>query len=272
MVGGSMKVLIAGDIVGSQGRTVFAQVATRMRAAGEADLVIANAENAAGGKGLTSKVADELLSAGADVLTLGDHAWDQKELVTAIECNERILRPLNLPPGCPGNGAAVITVDGVRITVISLIGRVFMPAKYDCPFRAVDAYLKHLPKDTIAIVDMHAEATSEKIVMGRYLDGRAAAVVGTHTHVQTSDEVVLPGGTAYITDLGMTGVKDSAIGRDLESVTAMFLTGMPGKFQLAKGAAVLEGVAIDLDCSSGRARSISRLRATMQGAAKTSLG
>ena len=255
-----MKVLMVGDIVGSPGHTAFARVVTRMKDDQSADFVVANAENSAGGKGVTLTIAEELFAAGADVLTTGDHVWDQKELAATIGQEPRILRPANLAPGCPGSGWITVQSPWGRITVINMVGRVFMPAT-DCPFRTVDALLqreRNLGK--IILVDMHAEATSEKVALGRFLDGRVSAVVGTHTHIQTSDETVLAGGTAYITDLGMTGPKDSVIGRELKSVMSMFLTGMPAKFEVATHGVSLEGVLVDIDEQTGRARGIKRVR------------
>ena len=255
-----MRVLMVGDIVGSLGRRAFAQVVTRMKHEGTVDFVAANAENSAGGKGLTGALAEELFSAGADVLTMGDHTWDQKELQDYLDKDHRVIRPANFAPGCPGRGWVTIDTAAGGVTVINIVGRVFMTV-CDCPFRTVDDILKKEPElGKIILVDIHAEATSEKIVMGRYLDGRVGAVVGTHTHVQTSDETILPKGTAYITDLGMTGAKDSALGRDLESVTRMFLTGMPAKFKLARDDVALEGVLVEIDNETGRARSIKRVR------------
>lgn len=260
-----MKILMIGDIVGSPGRRIFAQVATRMKQSGEVDFIVANAENSAGGKGLTGPMAEELFSAGADVLTLGDHTWDRKEIESHIDCELRILRPANFAPGCPGHGYITVNTKWGNITVINIIGRVFMDA-YDCPFRTVDSILEKIAgQGRIVLVDIHAEATSEKIVMGRYLDGRVSVVAGTHTHVQTSDEVILPNGTAYITDLGMAGARDSALGRDLESVTSMFLTGMPARFKLARRDIVLEGVLINIDRKTGRARGIKRIRLSDDG-------
>jgi len=260
-----MKILMAGDIVGSPGRRAFAQVVARLKQAGRADFVVANAENSAGGKGLSGPVAEELFAAGADVITLGDHAWDQKELIPYLDRETRVTRPANFAPGCPGRGCATVAgPEGTRVTVINLVGRVFMN-NYDCPFRTVDALLKKEPDlGRVILVDMHAEATSEKVVIGRYLDGRVSCVVGTHTHVQTSDEAILPKGTAYITDLGMTGAKDSALGRDLASVTQMMLTGMPAKFEVARDDLMLEGVLVDVDERNGQARSIRRLREPAQ--------
>lgn len=255
-----MKILAVGDIAGSPGRRAFAVVATRMKADGRADFVLANAENAAGGRGVTVKLAEELFAAGADVLTLGDHTWDQKEVIDYLDREPRIVRPANFAPGCPGRGVTTIDTEWGPVSIISLIGRVFMNP-YDCPFRTADAILQREPGlGRVVLVDIHAEATSEKIVLGRYLDGRVTAAFGTHTHVQTSDEAVLPGGTAYITDLGMTGSKDSAIGRDLGAITYKFLTGMPAKFEMATEDVALEGALIDVDEKSGRARKITRLR------------
>lgn len=263
-----MRVLMVGDIVGRPGRQVFAQVVTRLKQASGLDFVVVNAENAAGGKGLTGKLAEELFAAGADVITLGDHTWNQKDLLPFLEREPRVLRPANFAPGCPGHGSVSVPTPFGDVTVFNLVGRVFM-GPYDCPFRKADALCKAHASTKIKLVDMHAEATSEKIVLGRYLDGRVSAVVGTHTHVQTSDEIILPGGTAFLTDLGMTGVKDSAIGRDLDSVVAMFLTGMPSSFKLAKGDPLLEGMLIDIDPKTGRAIKIRRLREGMAGAAES---
>jgi metallophosphoesterase (TIGR00282 family) len=255
-----MKILMVGDIVGEPGRRAFAWVAARMRHEGAVDFIVADAENAAGGKGLTGAVAEELFAAGADVLTLGDHAWDQKEIGAYLEREERVIRPANFAPGCPGRGLVTVRTDKAEVTVISLVGRVFMGPN-DCPFRTVTALLEGAPAPCkVIIVEIHAEATSEKVVLGRYLDGRASCVAGTHTHIQTADEQVLPGGTAYITDLGMTGPSDSALGRDLESVTSMFLTGMPARFKLGSGGPVFHGAVVDVDEATGRARGIRRLR------------
>ncbi|MDA3798845.1 MAG: TIGR00282 family metallophosphoesterase [Kiritimatiellae bacterium] len=255
-----MKILIVGDIVGSPGRKVFANTVTRWKADGKIDFVVANAENSAGGRGITPKVADELFSAGADIITLGDHVWDQKDLIPHLAVEQRLVRPANFPPGCPGRGYTSVVLNGVKISVISLIGRVFMPPN-DCPFRCADALLRNKGAlGDIIIVDFHAEATSEKITLGRYLDGRVSFFCGTHTHVQTSDETILPKGTGYITDLGMTGPKDSSIGRDLESVTKRFLDNMPSQFKVAKDDVVMEGVLISVDERSGNTKKIKRIR------------
>ncbi|MFO7871919.1 MAG: TIGR00282 family metallophosphoesterase [Kiritimatiellia bacterium] len=255
-----MKILIAGDVVGAPGRAVFGKVASAMKEQGKADFVVVNGENAAGGKGITGPLVNELLEGGADVITMGDHTWDKKEIESRMDDLPRLVRPANYPPGCPGTGRVTVSVGPCRVTVINLLGRVFMPPM-DCPFRTADAVLEEEQNNAdVTLVDIHAEATSEKLAIGRYLDGRVTAVVGTHTHVQTSDERVLPGGTAYITDAGMTGVTDSVLGRDIELVTKTFLTGMPSRFRMARGKAVLEGVIVDADEDSGKARAINRLR------------
>ena len=263
-----MKILLIGDVTGSPGRMVLAQVVGRLRREQDVAFVVANAENAAAGRGITRKLAEELFAAGVDVITMGDHVWDQKEMVTGIEQEPRIIRPANFAPGCPGRGMVTVDTPQGPITVIQLIGRVFLKPN-DCPFRTVDGLLQQPGLGRVKLVDFHAEATSEKIVFGRYLDGRVSAVVGTHTHVQTADEVVLPGGTAYLTDLGMTGVTDSAIGRELAPVTQTFVTGMPAKFDMAKGDPVLHGAIVDVDEKTGRSRKIKRVREGMTGPAKT---
>lgn len=255
-----MRIFIVGDIVGSPGRRAFAQCAARWRREGETDFIVANAENAAGGRGLTGEIAQELFDNGADVLTLGDHVWDQKDLIKEIDREPRILRPANLPPGSPGRGWVTRDTPKGPVTVINLLGRVFLPPIADCPFRAIDGILRELPKSGVCLVDLHAEATSEKIAMGWHLDGRVSALVGSHTHVPTADETILPRGTAYITDLGMTGPKRSVLGREVEPVLKRFITAMPQKFDVATNDVVLEGVVVDVNETTGRARSIRRLR------------
>jgi len=234
-------------------------VVARLRAAGAVHAVVANAENAAAGNGLTASLAEELFGSGADVLTLGDHAWGQKEFEQAIGRDRRLVRPANFAPGCPGQGCTTVQTPLGPLTVINLIGRVFM-GPYDCPFRAADLLLKSTPGGVPVVVDFHAEATSEKIAMGRHLDGRVAVLAGTHTHVQTRDARILPGGTAYITDLGMTGPLDGVIGREPDSVLKKFLTGLPARFEVAKGPAVLEGAIVDMDPATLRAASITAVR------------
>ncbi|MGA1194371.1 MAG: TIGR00282 family metallophosphoesterase [Kiritimatiellia bacterium] len=254
-----MKILHIGDINGSPGRQAFHKVAVPMKNQGEVDVIVVNGENAAAGRGITPTLATELLDAGADVVTLGDHAWDQKEMIPFIDLEPRVIRPLNFAPGVPGKGWVRINTPQGTLSVVQVIGRVFMHP-YDCPFRAFDQLLKLHPElGPRIIVEIHAEATSEKIAFGRYLDGRVSSVAGTHTHVQTSDDIILPKGTAYITDLGMTGPKDSVIGREVEPVLHKFLTGMPAKMEMAKHQVALEGLLIDID-SSGKAKSVERIR------------
>lgn len=254
-----MNVLLVGDIVGSPGRRIFKAVVERLRKAGAVHAVVANAENAAAGSGITGELADELFAAGADLLTMGDHMWNQKGVETYVAQERRLLRPANLPPGCPGHGWATVQTALGPLTVINLQGRVFMPP-VDCPFLCVDALLRAIPHGAPMIVDFHAEATSEKIAMGWHLDGRVAAVVGSHTHVQTSDECLLPKGTAYLTDLGMTGPWQSVIGREVAPVLRKFITGLPAKFDVAKGPAVLEGAILAIDRVSGKSVGIERFR------------
>jgi metallophosphoesterase (TIGR00282 family) len=254
-----MRILHVGDINGSPGRQAFMKVAVPMKQRGEIDALIVNGENTAAGRGITPALATELLDAGADVITLGDHAWDQKELIPFIDLEPRIIRPLNFAPGAPGKGWTRIETPKGSLSVVQVIGRVFMDP-YDCPFRAFDALLKLHPElGPRLVVEIHAEATSEKIAFGRHVEGRASSVAGTHTHVQTSDESILPKGTAYITDLGMTGPKDSVIGREVAPVLHKFLTGMPIKMDMAKDQIALEGVLVTID-GSGRAQHIERLR------------
>jgi len=262
-----MKILLVGDIVGSPGRRIFRDVVKRLRDANEIQLVVANGENAAAGNGITLPLADELFKSGADVVTLGDHVWGQKELESTIAGEKRLVRPLNYPAGAPGQGYTVIQTAYGPLAVVNLLGRVFMNP-VDCPFRAMDALLKTLPCNLPVLVDMHAEATSEKIAMGYYLDGRAAAVFGTHTHVQTSDAVILPKGTAYMTDLGMTGPYISVIGREIAPVLKKFTTAIPAKFDVAKGPCVLEGAILEINRESGKAVSITpyRFREPAEGA------
>lgn len=255
----AIKILYIGDIFGSPGRQIFARLIPQLRKEWKLDAVIANAENAAAGRGLTPQLAEELLAAGADVLTLGDHAWDQKEIFSYLSRTSRVIRPANFAPDCPGLGWTFVELEnGVRIAVAMLIGRVFMPPA-DCPFRTADAVLRAIGGGLI-FAEIHAEATSEKVALGRYLDGRVTALVGTHTHVQTSDETIFPKGTAYITDLGMTGPKDSIIGSDVSAVLKKFITGMPHKFEVAENDVTLEGVLITADPTTGRAKSIKRIR------------
>ena len=256
-----MNVLMVGDIVGKPGRNAFTQVAAQLREEGRVDFIIANGENSAAGRGPTPDMANALLSAGADVVTLGDHAWDSKEMVAGIDLEDRIIRPANFPKSAPGKGWVRVETPEGPLVVWQLICRVFMQPSYDCPFQMADRMLNgELGGDKVIFLDLHGEASSERMAMGRFLDGRVSAVAGTHTHCQTSDETVFPNGTAYITDLGMTGPKDSVLGREVAPVVKKFLTGTPQKFDVAKGNPTLEGIIVDVDMRSGKANSIERIR------------
>ncbi len=257
-----MRILILGDVVGRPGRSAVRDLVPGLVKTEAIDLVVANVENAAGGMGVDIKSAEEMLSAGVHVLTSGNHIWKKKEIYPYLENKSYLLRPANYPDGAPGRGWIEWSSQrGLRALVVNVQGRVFMPNHVDDPFRCVDGILKdHGGYSRVVIVDMHAEATSEKVAMGWFLDGRASIVYGTHTHVQTADERLLPGGTAYITDLGMCGPWDSVIGIEKENVIEGFLTQLPRKFEVAKENVVLQGIIVDVDEESGRARDIHRLR------------
>jgi metallophosphoesterase (TIGR00282 family) len=254
-----MKLLMIGDVVGGVGRRIFKRSLPALRAEHGIDAVVVNAENAAAGSGLTAQLAAEFFAAGADAITLGDHTWGQKEFAGQIGALERVVRPANFAAECPGRGWCTVTGPTWRFAVVNVQGRVFMQP-VDCPFKAMDRVLAEIPKNIPVIVDFHAEATSEKITLAHYLDGRVTAVVGTHTHVQTSDARLLPNGTAFLTDLGMTGPYISSIGRDLKPVTKKFITGIPARFDVAEGPAVIEGAVIEFDPVSGKASGIETVR------------
>jgi 2',3'-cyclic-nucleotide 2'-phosphodiesterase len=255
-----MKILFIGDTVGKAGCAIVRQYLKHLQEELQIDLTILNCENAAGGFGVTPKLADEFFDWGIDVLTSGNHIWDKKEIMSYLGKSSRLLRPANYPPGTPGRGALTLTTrSGEEAAVMNLQGRVFMPVTDD-PFRIADAELARIPKHIkVIFVDMHAEATSEKVAMGWYLDGRVSAVVGTHTHIPTADETILPGGTAYITDVGMAGPFYSVIGMLKEDVIKRFLTSIPDKFESASQDARLNAVLIDVDSATGKARSIERI-------------
>lgn len=256
-----MKILFIGDIVGSPGREAVKQLLPALKKEHGLDFVIANAENAAGGSGITASVAQELFDLGIDVLTSGDHIWKKREIFELIGKEDRILRPVNLPLGAPGRGEQLFkSKSGVKIGVINVNGRVFMEA-WECPFRSARQAQELLVAETpVIIVDIHAEATSEKIALGWYLDGKVCAVLGTHTHIQTADERILPQGSAYITDVGMTGPYDSVIGRRIEDVLERFITCIPTRLEVAKENIQLHGVVLDIDENTGKARSIVRIQ------------
>ena len=252
-----MRVLFIGDIVGSPGRRIVLERLADVAANEGVDLVIANGENAASGFGITPRLVEELLGAGIEVLTGGNHIWDRKEILDFASHEPRLLRPANFPSGNPGRGVYCGTSrNGVPYGVLNLQGRVFMAAN-DCPFRAADRELAALPSSVkVILVDIHAEATSEKQAMGWYLDGRVSAVIGTHTHVATADARVLPQGTAFITDAGMTGPRDSVIGMDKKAILQRFLDGLPARFEVAEDDIQMNTVLLDLDPATGRALSI----------------
>lgn len=255
-----LVVLMIGDVFGEPGRRAVLGLLPRLKREHQVDLTIANVENAAAGFGVTPAIARTFLDGGVDVLTSGNHIWDKKEIVEYIAKENLLLRPANYPPGTPGVGSIVVKGGAYKVGVLNLMGRVFMPA-VDCPFRKADEELPRLRQETpVIIVDMHGDATSEKQAMGWYLDGRVSAVLGTHSHVQTADERILPGGTAHITDLGMTGPVDSVIGVEPAIALQRFLSGMPNRFEPAKGPTRLQGAVVSIDPESGRALEIVRLQ------------
>jgi len=255
-----LQLLFLGDIVGRPGRAAVAKLLPGLVQEHRVDLTIANGENAAGGLGITPTGAAELLQAGVQVLTTGNHVWRHREILEFIDNEPRLLRPANYPPGTPGAGSGIYRAAcGSRVGVVNLMGRTFMEP-IDCPFRAADREIEGLHgKTDVIVVDIHAEATSEKLAVGWYLDGRVGAIIGTHTHVQTSDERLLPKGSAYITDAGMTGPRDSVLGVQPQKIVDRFLTAMPNRFELAPGAITLNAVLVDLDTKTGAARSIQRV-------------
>ena len=248
-----MRILMLGDVVGKPGRKALKHALAGMREESRADAVIANAENAAGGVGLTPETMRELFSCGADVLTSGNHIWKHRSMCSELEREPRVLRPANYPEGAPGSGVCVHRLpDGRAFAVLNLIGRTFMEG-LDCPFMAAERLLSGLPEDVrVRCVDFHAEATSEKKALGWFLDGRVSVVAGTHTHVQTNDPQILPGGTGYLTDLGMCGVEASVLGMDPEVIVRRFMTRLPASFRLASGTPLISGALFEIDERSGR--------------------
>jgi 2',3'-cyclic-nucleotide 2'-phosphodiesterase len=260
-----MRLLFIGDIIGKPGRELVKRAVPLLVAQQQIDLVVANAENAAGGFGVTRETAEAILRGGVQVLTSGNHIWDKKEALEYIAAEPRLLRPINYPAAAPGRGLLLVTTgSGVEVAVINAMGRVHMPL-VDDPFAAVSRAVDQARERTpLVFVDFHAEATSEKIAMGWHLDGRVTAVVGTHTHVQTADDRVLPGGTAYLTDVGMTGAHDSVIGVEKAAALSRFLTGLPSRFETASGDPRLHAVVIEADERTGRASRITRLSLTTE--------
>lgn len=262
-----MKLLFIGDIVGQPGRKAVQTLLPKLREQHCIDFVIANAENSAGGSGITPRTAEEIFSAGVDVITSGDHLWDQKEVTELLAREKRFLRPLNYPPGTPGHGSGVFEIRNPKsdirsvsvVAVLNVQGRTFMPA-LENPFLLAPPEVARLREQTkIIFVDIHAEATSEKIAFARMLDGQVSAVVGTHTHVQTADEQIFPGGTAYLSDAGFTGPHESVLGREIEPIIKRFVTNMPQRFEVARNRVMLHGVVVEIDNASGRAVGIRRV-------------
>ncbi|MGN6553002.1 MAG: TIGR00282 family metallophosphoesterase [Verrucomicrobiota bacterium] len=279
-----MKLLFIGDIVGSPGRRAVKELVPKLREQHALDFVIANGENSAGGSGITPRIAEELFAAGVDAITTGDHLWDQKEVIELLQSEKRFLRPINYPAETPGHGSTVLEwrngnlgraahetagnsavessshdLNPALIAVVNVQGRTFM-ANLENPFHAMRAEIARLRQQTsIIFVDVHAEATSEKIALARMLDGQVSAVIGTHTHVQTADEQIFPGGTAYLTDAGFTGPHESVIGREIQPVVQRFLTNMPQRFEVAKERVLLQGAMIEIDESTGKALAIQRV-------------
>ena len=255
-----MKILFIGDIVGKPGRRAVKELLPSLVSGHDVDMVIANCENAASGFGITREVVEELYDTHIDVLTSGNHVWDKKEVMEFIDDYESLIRPANYPAGVPGAGSVLMpTVSGQYVGVLNLAGRIFMHP-VDCPFTVAKKEIERLKSRTsVIIVDIHAEATSEKRALGWYLDGEVSAVLGTHTHVQTADNEVLPNGTAYISDAGMTGPFDSVIGIKKDTIIERFLTQIPNRFDVAKNDVRLQGVVIDIDTQSGRANAIERI-------------
>jgi 2',3'-cyclic-nucleotide 2'-phosphodiesterase len=258
-VSDEIRILFVADVVGHPGRGAVKALLPGLKKELAADLAIVNGENAAGGFGLTAKIAAELKAAGADVITTGNHVFAQKEFVPELPHLERVLRPANYPPAAPGTGSCVVEVAGQQVLVMNLMGRIFTAENLDDPFRTADAILAANPGPRVIFCDMHAETTAEKTSMGWHLDGRASAVVGTHTHIPTADARVLPGGTAYVTDVGMVGPRDSCIGMDKDVVLQRFLTGVPNRFVVASGPVTFNSVLVTISSSTGRATSIQRI-------------
>ena len=256
-----MKLLFIGDIVGAPGRRAVRELLPSLRQRHALDVIIANGENSAGGNGITPDIATELFELGVDAITTGDHLWDQKEVMDLLQNEPRFLRPLNYPPGTPGRGSSVLKIrDLPPLAVLNVQGRTFMQPPLDNPFPLALEEAKWLRQHTnIIFVDCHAEATSEKIAFARMLDGQVSAVVGTHTHVQTADEQIFPGGTAYLTDAGFTGPHESVLGREIHPVLQRFRTAMPQRFEVARNDVRLHGAVIEIDPASGKALAIERV-------------
>ena len=255
-----LRLLFLGDIIGEPGRKAVIEMVPKLRQAWGIDFVIVNGENAAAGRGITGRITIDLLRAGVAVITTGDHIWDQKEVNSYIESEPRLLRPINYPVGTPGRGSIVLETAKGKVGVINVQGRTFMQPSLENPFRHIEEEVTRMRAEThLIFVDVHAETTSEKIALGRFLDGKVSAVAGTHTHVQTADEQIFPGGTAFICDAGMCGPDESILGREIHPIIQRFMTSMPTSFPVAKGGVTLHGILVDIDPVSGKATSIRRV-------------
>lgn len=260
-----LRILFLGDVVGEPGRRAVIDLVPELKKEYGLDFVIVNGENAAGGRGITPKITIDLLRAGVAVVTTGDHVWDQKELFHYIDTEPRLLRPINYPEDTPGQGSVVLETAKGKVGVINVQGRTFMQPILENPFRALDGVVERMRQETpVIFVDVHAETTSEKIAIARYLEGRVSAVVGTHTHVQTGDERVFPGGTAFLCDAGMCGPTESILGREIDPIISRFITNLPTTFPVAKGPVALNGAIIDIDETTGKALSIQRLQRVVE--------
>jgi metallophosphoesterase (TIGR00282 family) len=255
-----LRLLFLGDIIGEPGRSAVIAMVPKLREEWEIDFVVANGENAAAGRGITGKISIDLLRAGIAVITTGDHIWDQKDVISYIETEPRLLRPLNYPPGTPGHGSIVLETAKGKVGVINVQGRTFMLPNLENPFRLIEEEVRWMQEETrVIFVDVHAETTSEKIAMGRFLDGKVSAVAGTHTHVQTADEQIFEGGTAFICDAGMCGPTRSILGREIQPILQRFLSSMPVVFPVARGEIKLHGLLVDIDETTGRALAVRRV-------------
>ncbi|MEQ1859131.1 MAG: TIGR00282 family metallophosphoesterase [Chthoniobacteraceae bacterium] len=255
-----LRLLFLGDIIGEPGRTAVIDSIPKWRTERGIDFIVVNGENSAAGRGITPKISIDLLRCGVAVITSGDHIWDQREVVPYLDTEPRLLRPLNYPAGTPGNGSIVLDTAKGKIAVVNVQGRTFMQPPLENPFLAIDKEVARLREQTpVIFVDVHAETTSEKIAMGRFLDGRVSAVVGTHTHTQTADDQLFPGGTAFLCDAGMCGPSESCLGREVEPIIQRFLTGRPVMYPVAKGPVKLQGAMIDIDEATGKAVKIERV-------------
>lgn len=262
-----LKILFLGDVIGEPGRRAVVDSIPRFKEERGVDFVIVNGENSANGRGITPKIGIDLLRAGAAVITSGDHIWDQRDISPYLDLEPRLLRPINYPAGTPGSGSVVLDTAKGKVAVVNVQGRTFMQPPLENPFLAMDAEVARLREQTpVIFVDCHAETTSEKIAMGRFLDGRVSAVVGTHTHTQTADEQVFPGGTAFLCDAGMCGPAESCLGREIEPIIQRFLTGRPVQFPVARGQVKMCGAIVTIDEQTGRATGIERVAENYQPA------